>query len=136
MKYKFIDDITSDVMYAAYGKNLKELFENAASALFSIICQIDKIEPKEIVEVEVDAEKVEELMIEWLQKLIALVDTEEKFFSKFEIAEIDEKHLKAKIYGESITPEKGGTVVKSVTYHKYKFEKTSEGYKVRVSFDI
>lgn len=136
MKYKFIDDITSDVMYEAYGKDLKELFENSALALFSIICQVDKVEPKEVVEVEVNADKAEELMIEWLQKLIALVDTEEKFFSKFEIEEIDEKHLKAKIYGETISPEKGETVVKSVTYHKYKFEETPEGYKVMVSFDI
>ena len=36
MKYKFIDSLTSDVMFEAYGKTFKELFENAALALFSI----------------------------------------------------------------------------------------------------
>ena len=46
-KYKFLDDITSDVMFEAYGKDLKELFENAAEALFSVICKIKKVKPKE-----------------------------------------------------------------------------------------
>ena len=44
--------------------------------------------------------------------------------------------LKAKIYGEKIRPELGGTVVKAVTLYKYKFEKNKKGYKVRVSLDI
>ena len=43
MKYKFVEDLTSDVMYEAYGKDLKELFENAALALLSVICKIDKV---------------------------------------------------------------------------------------------
>ena len=37
MKYKFVEDLTSDVMYEAYGKDLKELFENAAKGMFHII---------------------------------------------------------------------------------------------------
>ena len=36
MKYKFIDNIMSDVAYEAYGKDLKELFINAAEALLSV----------------------------------------------------------------------------------------------------
>ena len=36
-KYKFIEGLTSDVMFEAYGKDLKELFSNAAEAMFSVI---------------------------------------------------------------------------------------------------
>jgi len=135
-KYQFIDDLTSDVMFEAYGKNLKELFANAAEALFSVICQIKKVAPKEKEEFEIKAEKIEDLMINWLQGLIAIVDTEQKFFSKFEVIEIDENHLIARLHGEPIRPELGETVVKAVTYYKYKFEKTKDGYKARVSLDI
>ena len=46
MKYRFIDKLKSDVMFEAYGKNLKGLFENAALALFSVICDIKKVKPK------------------------------------------------------------------------------------------
>jgi len=136
MKYKFIDDLTSDVMFEAYGKDLKGVFENAAEAMFSVICQMEKISHGNEVEIYIHSENIEELMINWLQELIGLVDTESMFFSKFKVTEIDGKHLKAKIHGEDMKPEKGGTVVKAVTYYKYKFERTKEGYLTRVSLDI
>jgi len=136
MKYKFIDEIKSDVMFEAYGKDLKELFENAAEALFSVICKIKQVKPKETEEFIIKGENLDSLMINWLQGLIAIVDTEEKFFSKFEIEDINETQLKAKLYGEPIKPELGETVVKAVTYYKYQLEKTKQGYKARISLDI
>ena len=135
-KYRFIDKLTSDVMFEAYGKNLKEVFENAALAMFSIVCAIKKVEPKEKESFKIKADRIEELMINWLQGLIAIVDTEQKFFSKFKIKKINETELNADLYGEPISPEKGGTVVKAITLYKYKFEKTDKGYVVRVSMDI
>ncbi|MAG08232.1 archease [Candidatus Woesearchaeota archaeon] len=135
-KYKFINDLTSDVLFEAYGKSLKEVFENAALALFSVICQIKKVNPKDIEEFEIKGDNEEELMFNWLQGLIAIVDTEQKFFSKVEIEEIDKTHVTAKLYGEPITPEKGETVVKAVTNYKYSFKKTKDGYKAVVSLDI
>jgi SHS2 domain-containing protein len=52
------------------------------------------------------------------------------------IEEIDENHVKAKLKGEPIKPELGETVVKAVTYHKYKLEKIKPGYKVTITLDI
>ena len=135
-KYKFIDDLTSDVLFEAYGKNIKELFENSALALFSIICEIKKVGEEKTIDIEVNGDSLEELMVNWLQDLIALVDTEELFFSKFEIVEIDENYLKAKVYGEPISPEKAGIVVKGVTYYKLKLEKIKDIYKATISLDI
>ncbi len=136
MKYKFINKITSDVMFEAYGKDLKELFENAALALFSVICEIKKVKPKKKEKFEMKAENLQDLMYNFLSGLIAIVDTEEMFFSKIKVLEIDENHVVAELQGEPIIPEKGGTVVKAVTYYEYKVEKTKSGYKARVSLDI
>jgi len=135
-KYKFIDDLTSDVMFEAYGKNLKELFKNSALALFSIICEIKKVGEEKTIDIEVNGDSLEELMVNWLQELIALVDTDELFFSRFEIMEINENNLKAKAYGEPISPEKAGIVVKGVTYYKLKLEKIKDIYKATISLDI
>jgi SHS2 domain-containing protein len=135
-KYKFIDDLTSDVMFEAYGKTLKEVFANAAEAMFTVICQIKKVKPEKSILIEAEAENTGKLMIAWLQELIAAVDTEGMFFSKFDILEISEKKIKAKCWGEPVSPEKGETVVKAVTYYKFLFEKTAQGYKARVSLDI
>jgi SHS2 domain-containing protein len=136
MKYKFIDSITSDVLYEAYGKDLKELFENSALALASIQCRIDLVIPKDSRSVELKADNVDHLMIAWLQEIIAFVDVEEMFFSKFDIKEISETSLKAEIWGEPMTREKGETVVKAVTYYKFKLEKIKKGLKATVSLDI
>jgi SHS2 domain-containing protein len=136
MKYKFLDKIRSDVMFEAYGKTQKELFENAAEALSSVICKIKQVKPVETEEFQVRAENLEDLMLNWLQAIIAIVDTEQKFFSKFEIEEINETKLKAKLQGEPIRPELGETVVKAVTMYKFKLEETNKGYKVTVSLDI
>ena len=134
--YKFIEDLTSDVMFEAYGKDLKELFKNSALALFSVICDIKKVGEEKTIDIEVNGDSLEELMVNWLQDLIALVDTEELFFSRFEIMEINENNLKAKIYGEPISPEKAGVVVKGVTYYKLKLEKIKDIYKATISLDI
>jgi SHS2 domain-containing protein len=136
MRYKFIDRITSDVMFEAYGKDLKELFINSAHALMSVICQIEKVGTSKCIEVEVSGKDLADLMFNWLQELILRVDIEAMFFSKFELLEIKENKLRARICGEDICPEKGETIVKAITYHEYKFEKTKDGWMVRVSLDI
>lgn len=136
MKYKFIDDLTSDVVFEAYGKGLGELFENAAFALFSVICQVEKIEPMIKKTVDVMGRDVKDLMFNWLQEMIGVVDLERLFLSKFDIKEISNTHVKADCYGEEADPKKGGTLVKAVTYYKFNVEKTGKGYKVTVSLDI
>ncbi|MBI5881249.1 archease [archaeon] len=136
MRYKFIEGITSDVMFEAYGKDLKEVFSNAAEALFSVMCRIESVQPKDEKKIEIDADSLEDLMINWLQALIAAVDIEGMFFSKFKITRIDDTHLTAFVYGEPVSPHKGKTVVKAVTYHQYEFKKSKDGYVCRVSLDI
>ncbi len=136
MKYRFIEDLTSDVMFEAYGKGLKELFENSAEAMMSVICQIGRVGSPEKREVELTGEDEKELLLNWLQELIALVDTEGMFFSRFDIREISPKSLKAAVYGEEADPGKGETVVKAVTYYNFLLEKRSKGYRARVSLDI
>ena len=135
-KYRFIDDLTSDVMFEAYGKSLKEVFENAAEALLSVICQIKKVKPIIEREVEMEADKVEELMFDWLQELIARVDVEDMFFSKFQVIEVSDTKLRAKVWGEEANPKKGETVVKALTYYGYEFEKKKDGFRVKVAMDI
>jgi len=138
-KYRLVEDLTSDVMFEAYGRTMEELFANAAEALFSVMCYVGKVQPKEKREVRVSAESVEGLAIAWLQELIALVDTDVMFFSKFRIKEFREKpspSIVAEAYGEPASPEKGKIVVKAVTRYGFALQKDGGGYKLRVALDI
>jgi protein archease len=135
-KYKFIDELKSDVMYEAYGKDLKELFCNCAEAMFSVICQIQKIKSKESIELEINGKDLKDTLWNFLTNLIAEVDIHQMFFCKFEISQISETKVIAKAYGQEIKPELGDTVVKSLTNYKYDITKTKEGYKAMISLDI
>src|SRR3989338_10377344 len=100
MAYRMIDDLTSDVMFEATGKDLKELFSSAAQGLFSIICDRKDVKPASKREVHVKGKDLRETMINYLQALIAVVDTEEMFFSKFVITKAEETEVAAEAYGE------------------------------------
>jgi len=140
MKYQFIEDLTSDVMFESYGKDLPELFTNSAEALFEIICKTEKIIPTKEITIHVSAKTEQELLYEWLSTILTQSEVEELFFSKFEIEKIDKAgdqyNLTAKAWGEEISVAKGETVVKAVTYYGFKLEKTEKGYLARVSMDI
>ena len=58
------------------------------------------------------------------------------FFSKFNITKLEKDRLEAEISGEDMTPKKGETVVKAVTYFNYELEKDKKGYKATVVLDI
>ncbi len=136
MKYKYLGGkITSDVMFEAYGKTPKQVFQNAALAMFETICH--DVEPKKIIKVKVQGNDLKDLLYNWLQQLIAEVDIEEMFFSKFNIKKITNKQLEAEISGESISHEKAETLVKAVTYHGFDLKKNKKsGYTATVSLDI
>jgi SHS2 domain-containing protein len=138
-KYEIIDDITSDVMFKAYGKNLEELIENSGKALFSIVCDVDKVEEKKVLMLEVEGEDEGELIYNWLSELLTVIDTENMFFSKFRVLEFDdEKEFRARVecYGEEIREKLILTVAKAVTYYKYSVEKKDDGWVATVVLDI
>jgi len=138
-KIEFIEEITSDAMFKAYGKTLEELVENSAQALFSVICDIEKVEEKKSIVLEIESEDEKSLIHDWLSRLLTTIDTENMFFSKFEVLELKKDgkiKLKVKCLGEDVRQELVLTIAKAVTYHKYSVEKTKEGWVATVVLDI
>ena len=128
---------TADVGIAAYGANMKQAFTNAAKGLFSLITELDDIEEVLHRDIEVTATDKESLLVEWLNELIYLFDTENIIFKRFDITELNNRQLKARSYGEKVdrSRHKLKTGVKATTYHMLKVDK-GDGCKVQVIFDI
>lgn len=135
-KFKFIDDITSDVRYEAYGKDLKEVFENSALALFNVIALVDDLKSVKKVTFKIDGDDSRDLLYNFLQYIIALVDIENMFFVKVNILEIEDEKLVAEVYGENIRPELGRTVVKAITGHNFELIFKNKKYVASVVLDV
>ena len=116
---------TADMGIKAYGKDLAELFINAAYGMASLITDLEKVNPKDSEDILLKAENREELLVSWLNEIIYLFASKNMLFSKFEVLKIDEKHLRAKISGERLdtTRHQIETEFKAATYHGLKISK-------------
>ena len=131
-------DHTADVGIIAYGADVKELFSNAALALFSLITEPESIEEKLQRGLEISSEDRDSLLVEWLNELIYLFDAEHILFSKFEIESLSRNQLRATCYGEKIDPSKHRikTGIKAATYHMLEVDRDNNGYKAQIIFDV
>jgi SHS2 domain-containing protein len=135
-KYSFIEH-TADIAIRAYGRNLNECFENAAVAMFDIISDTKKVKCVGEYKIELKAENLEQLLVDWLSKLLCLYDINNFLFSKFKVIIDKEKNLlSASAKGEEFNLKKHpkGKEIKAVTYHMLEV-KEKEHY-IQVLFDI
>ena len=139
MKFKFFEH-TADIGIEAYGKNLNELFENAALATSEVMVNTKQIKPSIKKEINLDNKNIDNLLVDFLDEIIYYKDAEELLFSKFEVIIKKDSiyKLKAKIYGEKINREKHELRddAKAVTFYQFKLEKIKNGFKVRFILDI
>ncbi len=128
---------TADAGIIAYGSDLKQAFSNAASGLFSLIVDLDSVQDTTERQIEVRANDLEGLLVEWLNELIYIFDVENILFNRFEVVEIESDRLTARAYGEKVDPIRHEVKlgVKAATYHMLRIEKNN-GYKLQVIFDI
>jgi SHS2 domain-containing protein len=132
----------SDIGFRAYGRNLAEAFENAALALFEVMVDTSKVEPREEVKVELEAEDEKALLYDWLERFLYLHDVDELVMSKFKVEEL--KRLKsgfkirAKAWGEKFDPKKheSKVAIKAVTYHMMEIKREKGECSVQAVVDI
>ncbi len=122
MRYEELDH-TADVGIRAYGATLEELFGNAAAGMFSVIADPEKVKPVGEVEVRVQGGDLVELMVNWLQELLFLHETQHLLLCEFDVA-LDGLTLRAHARGERIDKRRHElrAVVKAVTYHHLKVD--------------
>ncbi|MBS3151513.1 archease [Candidatus Woesearchaeota archaeon] len=140
MKYKFLEH-TADVMFEAQGKNLNEVFENAALAVFDVQCDLKKIKPKIKEKIKLKNESAGDLLFDFLEELIYLKDAKYMLFGKFDVKITQKKmvyYLESSAFGEKINPKRHElkTDVKAITLHEFFLKKTSRGWRCRVLLDI
>ncbi len=138
--YKLLEH-TADIGIRVKGKDLKELFQNAALAMFDIIAERklkiknEKLKIKKII-IKQKAGDLEELFVNWLNELLSLSAIKEVIFSDFQINKIDKNVLQSVVIGSDIKNYKVNTEIKAATYHELRLEQVEGGWQVSVIFDV
>ncbi|WP_406537231.1 archease [Methanobrevibacter sp.] len=113
-------EVTADIGFRAYGKNLNEAFENAGLAIFNIISDTDDIDSTKEISFEITSEDNVSLLYDYLEELLFYHEVEFMLFSQFDVEIGENFHLKATIKGEPIDWDKHErkTEIKAITFHK------------------
>jgi SHS2 domain-containing protein len=131
-------DHTADIGIVAHGADIKQVFANAALGLFNLMADLEDFKEDFQRAIELSAEDVEVLLVEWLNELIYIFDVEHIIFKRFEIEELTSTQIRASCFGQKIKPEqhKLKREIKAATYHMLRISKEDGSYKVQVIFDI
>ena len=143
MKHGFrYHEHTSDITVECWAPTLRQAFEQAALATFEVIVDTSRVRPLEPVSITIQGTDLKELLLTWIGRLIALVDINGQFFSKFEVAEISEVSdafsLKGRVWGEPINLErhKPKTEVKAMTYADMRIEQSGNRTTLWFTLDL
>ncbi|MFH1453732.1 MAG: archease [Armatimonadota bacterium] len=141
-KYK-VEEHTADISISASGKTIEELLVNTAEGLLSEFVDIasfkksdyksDLCEDKFLIEF-IDYENC---LIQFLNKIIYLVEVEDKVPVKFNLSFLSKKLEVNCFYlyiGEKDNVKKRN--IKAATYYDVKIVKDKVDYKVKVVFDV
>ena len=126
-------DHTADWAFRAYGRDLEELYANAAYALFALegVGEGDVTLTREV---QVEGIDYEAVLVNWLSELLYLQETRGETYSKFEIHTLTPTSLSATIKGARSGPL--NKFVKAITYHDLKIERTADGWQATVVVDV
>jgi len=125
---------TADAAIRAYGRDLPELFANAAYGMFDLLADMERLHPTIEREISLEAPDLETLLVDWLGELLYLREAHGEVYEEFEISTLSPTELRAVARGgKRFVPRMN---IKAVTYHDLKIEETGEGYAVNIVFDV
>lgn len=136
-KYEFINHI-ADLGIKVRGKNLPDLFANAAYAMFDILLEIEKVNPQKEVKITIPGQEKEDILVDWLRELLLKFNSERWAFKEFNVCRLDESGLEALVRGEklNLSHHTLKTELKAVTYHGLVIQKRKNLWEAQIIFDI
>ena len=129
---------TADLGIRVRGEDMPTLFVEAATALFAALIEnLDEVEPVVHRDLTIKADRLDDLLHDWLADLLAIYDADRFIACRFEVRETDEG-LTATIHGEPVNPDRhiAADEIKAITYHGLTVEKTDQGYVAEVIVDL
>lgn len=126
---------TADRALRIYGRDLADLFGNAAAGMNSLMLAGGSGQTGNVAKhIELEAVDAEGLLVAWLSELAFWAETESLIFNRFEFTELSPARLRAVVHG---APAQAlDKHVKAVTFHNLAIGRRPEGLVVTVVFDV
>ena len=137
-KYEFLDH-TADICLKVTAGTLPELFVTAAHGIFSVITSRSQREVFAKTELILQAQTIEDLLVAWLNELIAQVYTYNICYLDANILIEPENHhfgLRAQLKTVKINPADIAREIKAATYHGLEIKQDGQGYNAEIIFDV
>jgi len=133
MKYKVLSH-TADLKIKVYGKDEKELFSNALLGM-SESMKPELKEEKSEREIEVVSLDKAALLVDFLNEVLYLSQTNKEAFFRIDFSEFSETSLKGRILGKKV--KRFGEDIKAATYHNLNIrQKQNKLWEATILFDI
>ena len=120
------------------GNSQADLFSNSGFALFDVMAEVEKIEIKERVPLEVEGTDRDELLVNWVRELLYLYQGSGYLLKEFKINEVKDTIVKAEVCGEKIDPDRHEIKqeIASVASRKSRMQKTGNQWIAQVIFEL
>lgn len=117
MRYETFEH-EADIGIRGAGPSLEDAFAGAAAALYSVMVDLSSVDPRIEKQVSAEAGDPGQLLVEWLNALLAVSDIERLVFSRFQVR-IEGPRLEGRAWGEPLDQAKHHphVEVKGATYH-------------------
>jgi SHS2 domain-containing protein len=141
MAYKFREDIAmADAAVEVSGKNIEDVFMEAAEAATDVMINRDGLSAKKSRKVELKNESLEMLLFKWLEEIVFIKDVHNFLGREFrvKIKQANNRYeLSAEILGEEIDQKRHElrTDVKAVTLHMFSLKQDNGIWKALVILD-
>ena len=129
---------TADIGIEVEADTPSELFRRAGLALFSLMVSLEGVEAREEREESVQAEGWEDLLHDWLSRLLHSFLQDGFIAATITIEELDSTRLHARLVGEKLDYKRHNfeTEIKAVTYHQLSVTCENGRWQARAIFDV
>ena len=129
---------TADIGLRAWADTLAELYQALAECLAEQVCPRESVQPREERRLAVSAEDREALAVDFLSRLVAVMQGELLLVRDVEVCMAGAAGLEATLRGERYDPARHelGEEIKAVTYHLLQVRQEGDGWTGRVVLDV
>ena len=128
----------SELAVKVTGSSQADLFANSAFALFDVMLDVEKIETKERLPLEVEGADRDDLMVNWMRELLYLYQGSGYLLKEFVIREVKDTSVKAEVCGEKIDPDRHEIKqeIAAVANNQSRMTKTGNQWTAQLIFEV